>query len=56
MQRSGDLAFDGNCFAGERDQDETQDHVLIAFEPSNQSSNFCADPAKWNMARSSAWQ
>src|SRR5680860_191342 len=30
----GDLALDGNYFAGERDGDETQDHVLvIAFEP-----------------------
>jgi len=48
----GDLALDGNCFAGERDGDETQDHVLvIAFEPSNQSSNLSADPARWCMAR-----
>src|SRR5680860_1353431 len=32
----GDLALDGNCFAGDRDGDETQDHFLIiAFEPSN---------------------
>jgi len=53
----GDLALDGNCFAGERDGDETQDHVLvIAFQPSNQSSNLSADPARWSKARSSAGQ
>lgn len=45
----GDLGLDGTCFAGERDGDETQDHVLvIAFEPSSQSSILSADPARWS--------
>lgn len=40
----GDLGLDGTCFAGEGDGDETQDHVLvIAFEPSDRSSNLSAD-------------